>query len=247
MDYHEISHNKSISEWLYFIHNHISPRNLARISCSFVEDIDDIDFPLHSFSSIPPVYSLILDMVKFYFKPFRENNLYQTGLCCRAKDACKEAECLISLMYWANELYFSQSCKNVSITRTVGSNELEKSFFRGERHQLLFQIITSILKAWGSKIWRLVAASLVLNMFSMWTESLHSCFSDSRKLPSTEAQAELKLWHSNYLETWEIKLPTFLNTVVFLLVIFTLLFFRHKEKEISFIWDAFHARFLSII
>lgn len=129
--------------------------------------------------------------------PSGETICIKTGLCC--KDTCKEAEHLISIMYWANDLYFSRSCKNVSVVRTVGANELEKSF-RGERQQPSFQVIPSILKAQGSKIQRLLAASLVLNVFYMWTWNLQFLsLSDSRNVPSTEAPADKKLWH---LITW---------------------------------------------
>lgn len=161
----------------------------------------------------------------------------KTGLCC--KGTCKEAECLIPLMYWANDLYFSHSCKNVSIARTVGVNELEKSFFKGKRQQPHYQVIHCVLAAWGSKIQRLLAGSLVLNILDMctWNLQLFS-LSDSRNMPSREAQADRNLWH---LITWTPKtwrLFCFLAQTAFSLL-FSLAYFGTKKKEISFIWHAF--------
>ena len=93
-------------------------------------------FFFFSFSSSPllfyPVY-----VINPILNPSGEKICIRTCLCC--KDTCKEAEYLISLMYWANDLYFSHSCKNVFAVRTVGIIELEKSFFRGERQQAASQ------------------------------------------------------------------------------------------------------------
>lgn len=130
-----------------------------------------------------PGYSEIL------FYPSEKTICIKTCLSCRYKAAYKEAEYLISFMFWANDLYFSHSCEIVSIARTVGTNELEKSFIQGENHH---PGITSIFKAWSSKIWRWLAESSVVHVNMKPT--LIS-LSDHRNLPSTEYQAEMELWN----------------------------------------------------
>lgn len=192
------------------------------------------------FPSLPFLPSTLLSCIwsNSTLNPSGETICIKTALCY--KDTCEEAEYLRSLMYWANDLYLSHSCKNVSTARSVGVNALEKSFVWGERQQPSFQVIPSVLKAQGSKIQRLLAASLILNMFGMWTWNLQLLsLSDSRNMPSTEAHADKKLWH---LITWR---PETQNFLCFLIqAASSLLFslgcsFATKKKEFSFIWDAF--------